>query len=282
MAGFVMSIPDFVSAIGSPLCGIFADRFGKRASLLPAAGLIIVLSHCLFIFTTVTPVISIFILGTAYSMFAGALWPCVPYLVGRHQIATAYGLVTVALNISLFFFPLVVAKLRTLLEDDFSYVEYFFIGLALIGSAVSYYLKVLDDRAGGKLEMSAAQLRIFEENGEIEIDEEEEDAGFAETRRLSRTVTFVDDIYHGHREDDVTVKVVGEGVYVPVPSTLVPHRFHAHASHSPDHQQGYVSDTQEFRARIRSGKVRRFRSSRHSGSSENEQGTTNDLKPQSI
>ncbi|KAJ3067592.1 hypothetical protein HK102_007376, partial [Quaeritorhiza haematococci] len=93
-AGLVMSIPDIISAIGSPLCGLFLDRFGHRSLYLPISAFLIFFSHFLMCYSTLTPFIAMSILGVAYSMFASALWPSVPFLVGKHQIATAYGLVT--------------------------------------------------------------------------------------------------------------------------------------------------------------------------------------------
>ncbi|KAJ3408403.1 hypothetical protein HDV05_005031 [Chytridiales sp. JEL 0842] len=111
-AGFVMSVPDWIAAIGSPICGIFLDWYGHRGTILPLSALVIFSSHFLMQFTTFTPLVGMSIIGVAYSMFAAALWPCVPYLVGPHQIATGYGLITISLNLALFGFPLCVAHIR--------------------------------------------------------------------------------------------------------------------------------------------------------------------------
>ena len=133
-----MSIPDIISAIGSPLCGFLVDNYGHRSTLLPIASILIFTCHALLTFSSNImnsntnhynwiPVIAMSILGIAYSMFASALWPCVSYLVGRHQIATAYGLITVALNVSLSLFPLIVGEIRKRGgEDDFLGMGLFF------------------------------------------------------------------------------------------------------------------------------------------------------------
>ena len=96
-AGLVMSIPDIVSAVGSPIAGWLLDYFGYRATALPLSAIVLLITHCLFAFTMVSPIISMALMGVAYSVFAAALWPCIPFLVGRHQVATAYGMVTVSL-----------------------------------------------------------------------------------------------------------------------------------------------------------------------------------------
>ncbi|KAJ3292336.1 hypothetical protein HK104_005359 [Borealophlyctis nickersoniae] len=212
-AGMVMSIPDLVSAVGSPLCGLYVDRYGHRGTLLPIAGLLTFITHAVMCFTSITPIIPMTILGVSYSVFASALWPCVPYLVGRHQIATAYGFVTVALNLSLAVFPLVVAQVRNAHPENFTYVEYFFMGLSLVSVAVSIGLNVLDSRNGSVLSKShrhVASVRV-------------QDEGVDETSPL---------LGRNHRggseSGDLTVKVVGEGMLIPSPHTYIHHRHHHH------------------------------------------------------
>ncbi|KAJ3226916.1 hypothetical protein HK099_003868 [Clydaea vesicula] len=81
------SIPDIVSAVGSPICGFLVDKVGKRVSMLIISSILVLATH---------------------------VWPCVPLLVSNHQVATAYGIVTVALNASLFGFPLIVVTVLIL------------------------------------------------------------------------------------------------------------------------------------------------------------------------
>jgi MFS family permease len=103
-----MSIPDIVSAIGTPLSGMYVDRYGHRTLLMILSSFFILISLSLMLLTDLTPMFGMTLLGFAYSIFASALWPCVPFLVGRHQLATAYGLLSVALNLTLFSTPLIV------------------------------------------------------------------------------------------------------------------------------------------------------------------------------
>ncbi|RKO95580.1 hypothetical protein CAUPRSCDRAFT_12723, partial [Caulochytrium protostelioides] len=62
-AGFVMSIPDGISAFGSPLCGFFVDRVGRRGSLLITASLLIFITHGLLAFTRMAPIFPMVLLG---------------------------------------------------------------------------------------------------------------------------------------------------------------------------------------------------------------------------
>lgn len=104
-AALLFSIPDWIAALFSPLCGILVDKYGKRGFLLPVAAGLILITHSLFLWTNLTPYVAMSVMGISYTLFGSVLWPCVPFLVMNHQIATAYGLLTTALNTSLFIFP---------------------------------------------------------------------------------------------------------------------------------------------------------------------------------
>ena len=148
-AGKVLSVPDWISAVGSPLCGVLIDRHGKRSLLLPISVLIILIAHSFLTWTTLTPYIAMALIGIAYSLFASALWPCVPYLVERKYLGTAYGLLTAALNLALFTFPLIVAQIRLLTaSDDFTGMQFFFIALCMIALILSSILYVSDKNLG--------------------------------------------------------------------------------------------------------------------------------------
>ena len=51
--------------------------------------------------------------GLAYSIFAAALWPSVPYAVEEQYVGTAYGVMTAVQNTGLATFPLAVSALLT-------------------------------------------------------------------------------------------------------------------------------------------------------------------------
>ncbi|KAI8803498.1 major facilitator superfamily domain-containing protein [Cladochytrium replicatum] len=267
-AGLVMSIPDLISAVGSPLCGILVDRYGHRSTVLPLAGLMLFATHALLCFTSITPFFAMTVLGIAYSVFASALWPCVPYLVGRHQIATAYGFMTVSLNFSLFIFPLVVARIRNTDDassdvTDFTTVEYFFMGMSLIATALAVLLNVCDwawndgvlakvqqtyngdkkdknDLIIGPGDVDSLEYLIEAESVQeaLLVSPQDETEAVSQSRGPSRTPSKlrrkdrVDQLtsFHDLLEDDWTVKVVGEGIAVPVPHTYVHH--HHHIVHS--------------------------------------------------
>ena len=104
-------------------------------------------------FTFLIPLI---LLGFAYSIYAGALWSSVPYVVKPHTLGTAFGLCTSVQNIGLTIIPLsVTASLttttienddgtETVLVDGFVYEQLILAGLAFIGVLFGIWLW-LDD-----------------------------------------------------------------------------------------------------------------------------------------
>ncbi|KAJ3397660.1 hypothetical protein HDU92_005402 [Lobulomyces angularis] len=202
-AGFVMSIPDIVSAVGSPICGFLVDKVGKRVSMLIISSILVLATHVLLCFTSLSPMFSMTLMGLSFTIFPSAVWPCVPLLVSNHQVATAYGIVTVALNASLFGFPLIVAKVRSLFPNSFDEVQYMFMFLSSISVILSMYLYYLNKMYNGTLEESISEdiVTSVEENS------------VNDDTTLSR-----------RRSDDwLVTKVVAEGLLVFAPRTLVHH-----------------------------------------------------------
>ncbi|KAF9386528.1 hypothetical protein CPB97_003602 [Podila verticillata] len=225
-AGTVMSIPDLVSSVGSPLCGYLVDRFGHRARYIPLSAVLLIWAHTQLGFTQLNPILAMLLLGLAYSLFASALWPCIPFLVEDHQLGTAYGLVTIALNISLTVFPMAVAAILHLTDGSYQWVEGLFISLAGIGFILSIVLNILDKRQGGQLQMvDGMHAPLLDDIPGYDYDSRrfssESRRYSRESRRYSREGNMSErDLGDMGEEDDmVTTKPVGEGII-----TIIPHR----------------------------------------------------------
>ncbi|TPX71065.1 hypothetical protein SpCBS45565_g01340 [Spizellomyces sp. 'palustris'] len=166
-AGTVMSIPDTMSALLVPICGVLVDRYGGRASLLVFCALVIAAVHATLGLTMITPVIPLVFLGLSYSMYGVAIWPSIATIIQHREaqldpdvklLGTAYGLSTSALNTALTIMPLIAAKVRVW-SGDFLYVELFFVCLALLGAVASAVLWVVDVKFGdGVLQMPEAEV----------------------------------------------------------------------------------------------------------------------------
>ncbi|KAG0014405.1 hypothetical protein BGZ80_010471 [Entomortierella chlamydospora] len=230
-AGAVMSIPDLVSSIGSPLCGYIVDRFGGRARYIPLSAILLIWAHAQLGFTMVIPVPAMLVLGLAYSLFASVLWPCIPFLVKDHQLGTAYGLVTIALNISLTFFPMLVASILDSTNGSYVHVEGLFVCLAIIGLLFSILLNVLDYRQGGHLQLTeGCSSPQSQDHDEDEVHEQRElysrqdyynprEPGFEyrRKRRYSQNIFAEEDPDIEDVQNMVTTKPVGEGIIAVIP-----------------------------------------------------------------
>jgi MFS family permease len=143
--GFIMFIPECTAIFGTPLMGLYFDMYGNRALFLSFAGTLLFTGHLILLTATITPFIGMFIMGISYSIFGSAIWTLIPRLVHSHQIATAYGLITGAMNLSLFIFPLIVAYIfRNSPRGDFWYVQLFFMGLSCTAVIFSFILHFLE------------------------------------------------------------------------------------------------------------------------------------------
>lgn len=148
-AGVLMSVPDMISAFGSPVCGYLMDHWSNkykntsRAMFLVLSGSLLVVVHVLLGMTQLNPIYALILLGISYSCFGGSLWPMVPHLVNNQAfLGTAYGVSTVALNLALSFVPLSVAKILSV--SSYYFVSWFFILMSLVGTLLSLVIVFLD------------------------------------------------------------------------------------------------------------------------------------------
>ncbi|KAJ3044011.1 hypothetical protein HDV00_003540 [Rhizophlyctis rosea] len=191
-----MSVPDTISAFLVPICGIFVDRYGHRASLLVLCSLVIASVHATLALTMIYPVFPLIFLGVSYSIYGVAIWPSIATIIQHEEdrirerqlanvdhlsdvgdtpdepeeprmLGTAYGLSTSALNTTLTIMPLIAARIEVD-YDSFVSVELFFVGLALLGACASLMLVVVDKRNDGILE--APEMK------EPDLDEESDGA----------------------------------------------------------------------------------------------------------
>jgi MFS family permease len=107
-AALVMSEPYTMSALLSPVLGMFVDRYGGRVYHLFASQIALMLAHLLMGLTFVPAVLLLLGVGVGYSTFAAVLWPSVPLVVAPSQLGTAYGVLTSLQNLGLCLTPLLV------------------------------------------------------------------------------------------------------------------------------------------------------------------------------
>lgn len=91
------------------------------------------------------------LLGVGYSVYAAALWGCIPYTVPARLVGTAYGLCTAIQNIGLTISPLIGSTLleRTTKEQGYFWLMMYFVALAAIGIVFNVWLYIDDLRNRG-------------------------------------------------------------------------------------------------------------------------------------
>ncbi len=83
--------------------------------------------------------------GVAYSLYTTSLWPCVPYVVDKKMLGSAYGIVIAMENIGLSIGPLLVSAMHaTSYKGGYFAVSMLNFFEALIGTAFAGYLFYYD------------------------------------------------------------------------------------------------------------------------------------------
>lgn len=154
-AGHVTSALIFGSMVCTPILGWYVDRRGRRATLMIAGSLLLVPCHLLIGYTSVPPVLPIFLVGVALSLVPAALWAAIPMMVPESRLGTAFGVIGYVQNLGLMLFPYLagrIADAHTVAGPggqpvvDYAPTMLMFAVLGLIGFAFSLVLKVADAR----------------------------------------------------------------------------------------------------------------------------------------
>ena len=103
-AGTYYALPYIISGIASPILGIIIDKQGKKALFITVSSALILVACLWTIFIPVSGSYEttanylclgpLCILGIGYSVYAAALWSCIPYTVPNRLVGTAYGICT--------------------------------------------------------------------------------------------------------------------------------------------------------------------------------------------
>lgn len=111
LAGALPSTVILATIVGTPLGGLFIDRFGRRATMMVAGSFLLMAVHLTLGLTMITPIVPLIVLGLAFSLVPAAMWPSIPFLVRHRQLGTAYGVMGMLQNVGLWGVPVVIGKL---------------------------------------------------------------------------------------------------------------------------------------------------------------------------
>jgi MFS family permease len=157
-AGAIYALPYIISGILSPILGIVIDRIGKRALFIMTSSVLILVACVVTILIPASDpgdpqwlcLLPLILLGIGYSVYAAALWGCIPYTVTARLVGTAYGMCTAVQNVGLFISPWVSSQcLKTSKQDGYFWLMMYYCVLAMIGIFFNVWLYFDDLRNRG-------------------------------------------------------------------------------------------------------------------------------------
>jgi len=109
-AGFFNSLLPFSAMIATPLCGLLADKLGKRALLMMFASVLLMPVYLMMAYSSVSLFVPVCMMGVAFSLIPAVMWPSVAYIVDQSRLGTAYALMTLIQQIGFFIMNLLIGK----------------------------------------------------------------------------------------------------------------------------------------------------------------------------
>ena len=101
LGGFLISVLTACTIFGTPAFGLFADKVGRRATLMVLGSVLLIPVFFLMGYTRITLYLPMGMMGVAFALIPAVMWPSVAYLVPQEKLGTAYGLMTMVQNIGL-------------------------------------------------------------------------------------------------------------------------------------------------------------------------------------
>ena len=134
--GYIQGIPYSLAAVATPLVGILVDKHGRRTAWMLGSALLLMAAHLLVAYHDSLPwpptehcvgfmdwgpsgpAVPFLLVGVAYSVVAGVVWPSVMCVVDPARKGTAFGLLNSLQNVTIAIVPLGVAAQLDLYGSD--------------------------------------------------------------------------------------------------------------------------------------------------------------------
>ena len=91
----------FTAVFATPLCGLIADRYGRRATMMVFGTALMTATLLVLSLTEWSLWISTAMMGISFAVVPGVIWPSTTLLVEKRRLGTALGLITVVQNLAL-------------------------------------------------------------------------------------------------------------------------------------------------------------------------------------
>lgn len=158
----------------TPFIGYFLDVRGKGATMMIFGAVLLTVSHLIFAlvpaesFGVVTAILTIVILGTAFSLVPASMWPSLPKIVEDRYLGSAYGAIFWIQNIGLLAVPILIGWALSAsnpgvseqiaagvegVKYDYTVPELIFAGFGILAFILGFILKAVDKKHGYGLEL---------------------------------------------------------------------------------------------------------------------------------
>jgi MFS family permease len=91
----------FAAIFATPAFGWLADKFGHRSALMAFGTLLLFSVFPILAYTNANLWIATALIGVAFSLVPGVMWPAVPYIASAERLGTAFGLMFMLQNIGM-------------------------------------------------------------------------------------------------------------------------------------------------------------------------------------
>lgn len=158
----------------TPLIGYFLDVRGKGATIMLFGAILLTVSHLIFalvpsdVFSVPIAILTIVVLGTAFSLVPASMWPSLPKIVEDRYLGSAYGAIFWIQNIGLLIVPILIGwalsasnpgvseQIAAGVEGakyNYTVPEFIFAGFGVLAFFLAIILKRVDKKHGYGLEL---------------------------------------------------------------------------------------------------------------------------------
>ena len=107
-ASMLVGIPTIIAMVASPLCGLLADRIGRRTQLMAAGTLLLLPIYLMMAYSRLPLSVPMVLMGASFALVPAVMWPSVMLVVPHGQLGTAFGLMQMVQSFGLVGFNFVV------------------------------------------------------------------------------------------------------------------------------------------------------------------------------
>ena len=154
-AGYYLNCVFLQIAIVCPLFGKLSDIYGKRVALMTVSCVVFILGHLIIVLlpsnsSTGVIILPLILIGLFFSLFSAVYWPCIPMVVDRNKVGTAFGIVTAIQNLNGVISPLIYGYIVDRTKDfrgGYFFAESFIVIQGFISLYFCFALNVIDRRS---------------------------------------------------------------------------------------------------------------------------------------